>query len=123
MLASTRTPPQESDGRDTRGLPAARATLARAMRTFSLAAQPDYRERLRAWRTPLLWVTGDADAKFGAVAESLAHEGVPARFARCPGAGHRVPWDNPGAFAAIVGSWLAELRPSIDGRTNRDTNT
>jgi len=91
------------------GLPAARDTLARAMRAFSLAGQPDFRPRLSRWATPLLWVTGETDAKFGALADGLARDGVPATFVRCPGAGHRVPWDNPEGFAALFTSWLKQL--------------
>ncbi len=91
------------------GLPAARDTLARAMRAFSLAGQPDFRPRLLRWATPLLWVTGEADPKFGALADGLARDGVPATFVRCPGAGHRVPWDNPEGFASILASWLTGL--------------
>jgi 2-succinyl-6-hydroxy-2,4-cyclohexadiene-1-carboxylate synthase len=92
-----------------RGLPAARHTLARAMRAFSVAGQPDFRPRLSRWATPLLWVTGETDTKFGALADGLAREGVPATFVRCPGAGHRVPWDNPEGFASILASWLTGL--------------
>jgi len=88
------------------GLPAPRARLARAMRTYSLAAQPDFRPSLREWGAPLLWVTGEADSKFCALADGLARDGVPATFARCAGAGHRVPWDNPGEFSRIFTSWL-----------------
>jgi len=91
------------------GLPAARETLASAMRSFSLADQPDFRPRLSRWRTPLLWVTGEGDTTFGALADGLARDGVPATFARCPGAGHRVPWDNPEGFAALFTSWLKQL--------------
>jgi len=91
------------------GLPAARDTLGRAMRAFSLAGQPDFRPRLSRWATPLLWVTGEADTKFGALADELARAGIPATFVRCPGAGHRVPWDNCEGFASILTSWLTGL--------------
>ena len=87
-------------------LPAARGTLARAMRDFSLAGQPDFRQRLHGWATPLLWVTGENDAKFAGLADGLQRDGVPATFIRCPGAGHRVPWDNPEGFARIFNSWI-----------------
>jgi 2-succinyl-6-hydroxy-2,4-cyclohexadiene-1-carboxylate synthase len=82
-------------------------TLAVAMRRFSLAGQPDFSERLRRWRTPLLWVTGDEDWKFRDLAAWLRQTGARAEFASCPHAGHRVPWDNPVEFAAIVRNWLA----------------
>ena len=100
VLRASATPPR------TDRLPAPRATLARAMRVASLASQPDYRSRLRAWCRPLLWVTGSRDAKYTAIAGGLAREGVPARFAVCEDSGHRVPWDSPVAFARHVRAWL-----------------
>ena len=86
-------------------LPASRETLARALTRFSLAGQPDFRSRLRAWGGPMLWVTGARDAKFSAIAADLSAGGVPAMFVTCDGAGHRVPWDDPPAFARAVRAW------------------
>ncbi len=91
------------------GLPAPRETLAAALGTFSLAGQPDGRPRLRAWPSPLLWVTGARDGKFSALARELAEAGVPARFVACDEAGHRVPWDTPGAFAGALGAWMTRV--------------
>ena len=91
------------------GLPASRETLARALTTFSLAAQPDRRPRLRQWRAPLLWVTGARDARFVSIAGSLAESGVPATFITCEDAGHRVPWDNPADFARALGAWMTRI--------------
>ncbi len=87
-------------------LPASRETLARALTRFSLAGQPDCRPRIRAWRGPLLWVTGARDAKYASIARGLSTAGMPAAFATCEDAGHRVPWDNPPAFARVVRAWL-----------------
>jgi len=103
VLASSAAAP----GRAPWTLPASRRALAVAMRRFSLAGQPDFSERLRRWRTPLLWVTGDDDWKFGDLAAWLHETGARAEFASCPHAGHRVPWDNPVEFAALVRRWLA----------------
>ncbi len=91
------------------GLPASRETLARALTRFSLAGQPDFRPRLRAWIGPLLWVTGARDAKFEAIARGLSESGVPAAFVTCADAGHRVPWDNPSAFAGALRVWMTQL--------------
>jgi 2-succinyl-6-hydroxy-2,4-cyclohexadiene-1-carboxylate synthase len=90
-------------------LPAPRETLARALMRFSLAGQPDFRTRLRAWGGPLLWLTGTRDAKFSAIARELAESGIPATFVTCEDAGHRVPWDNPSAFARAVRSWMTRV--------------
>lgn len=91
------------------GLPASRAALAGALRRFSLGAQPDFRPRLRAWPSPVLWLTGALDTKFSALARDLSSAGVPAAFVECEDAGHRVPWDNPSAFAHAVGTWMADV--------------
>jgi 2-succinyl-6-hydroxy-2,4-cyclohexadiene-1-carboxylate synthase len=90
-------------------LPASRETLARALTRFSLAGQPDFRPRLRAWRGPLLWVTGAHDAKFAAMARGLSDAGMPAAFVTCEDAGHRVPWDNPPTFARAVRAWMTQV--------------
>lgn len=97
-----RTPPRG-------GLPASRETLARALTRFSLADQPDFRQRLRGWGGPLLWVTGVRDAKFAGIARELSDSGVPAAFVTCEEAGHRVPWDNPSAFADALRAWMTQV--------------
>jgi 2-succinyl-6-hydroxy-2,4-cyclohexadiene-1-carboxylate synthase len=91
------------------GLPASRETLATALTTFSLGGQPDFRPLLRAWGGPLLWVTGALDAKFAKIARELSESGVPAAFVTCADAGHRVPWDNPSAFADALRAWIAQV--------------
>jgi 2-succinyl-6-hydroxy-2,4-cyclohexadiene-1-carboxylate synthase len=92
-----------------RALPAARDRLARALSACSLATQPDLRPWLHAWPTPVLWVTGARDAKFVAIARDLERGGMPAEFVMCDGAGHRVPWDDPPAFAATLRQWIARV--------------
>lgn len=91
------------------GLPAPRTALAGAVRRFSLGTQPDFRPRLREWPSPALWVTGALDTKFSAIARNLSSAGVPATFATCEAAGHRVPWDDPPAFADVVRAWMTHV--------------
>lgn len=87
-------------------LPAPRVTLARALRLASLASQPDRRPALAGWEQPLLWVTGERDPKFRAMAAALEAPTARVRFATVEHAGHRVPWDNPPAFARILQEWI-----------------
>lgn len=89
-------------------LPAPRVALAQAMRTASLGTQPDRRQRLREWCGPLLWVTGARDVKFRSIAAALEADGVPGAFVACERAGHRAPWDNPGAFAEAFRRWAGK---------------
>lgn len=91
------------------GLPASRESLARALRMCSLAGQPDRRARLCEWAHPVLWVTGARDSKFVAIADDLRASRLPIEFETCEEAGHRVPWDNPSAFARAVRSWTARV--------------
>ncbi len=106
-----------------RPLPAPRQALSRALAACSLAGQPDLRPRLRAWPTPALWVTGDRDSRFTAIAGELRDAGAPIGFARCGHAGHRVPWDDPPAFAAVLRRWTTDVAAGFtpagrdDGRT------
>jgi 2-succinyl-6-hydroxy-2,4-cyclohexadiene-1-carboxylate synthase len=121
VLAPPRTVEQDEAGgpasrhAGSRPLPASRPALWTAMRRFSLAGQPDFSARLARWRTPLLWVTGEEDWKFDDLAGWLRQGGARAQFASCPRAGHRVPWDNPPEFAAILQRWLGGV-PGIGRR-------
>jgi 2-succinyl-6-hydroxy-2,4-cyclohexadiene-1-carboxylate synthase len=109
VLAGGSAPPR-------RGLPASREALARALGRFSLAGQPDRRDRVRGWQTPLLWVSGANDARFVAMADAVAASGAPATFFTCEGAGHRVPWDNPAGFSRAVSDWIGEVLGSDEKR-------
>jgi 2-succinyl-6-hydroxy-2,4-cyclohexadiene-1-carboxylate synthase len=91
------------------GLPASRETLARALRACSLASQPDFRSRLCGWPVPLLWVTGARDRRFTALARDLRTFVGRGEFVECEEAGHRVPWDNPSAFARAVRGWTTRV--------------
>jgi 2-succinyl-6-hydroxy-2,4-cyclohexadiene-1-carboxylate synthase len=91
-------------------LPAPRATIARTMRVASLSSQPDRRPQLLGWAKPLLWVVGERDVRYRAVAESLSAGGVPATFVTCEHAGHRVPWDNPVLFCRTLREWIEGRR-------------
>ncbi|MFN7729392.1 MAG: alpha/beta fold hydrolase [Bdellovibrio sp.] len=73
-----------------------RVVLAQLLTTFSLAAQPDYREAMRAWPVPQFWLAGERDAKFLALLTGLAD--LKADTIRCgivPEASHRIFLDNP----------------------------
>jgi pimeloyl-ACP methyl ester carboxylesterase len=97
-----------------RGFPASRETLAAAMTGLSLAEQPDFRPRLAAWRAPLLWIAGGDDAKFAGLAGEIAAIGLAADVEIVEGAGHRVPFDAPAAFARALTSWVDKRVPRRD---------
>ena len=86
-----------------------RAALARALTSWSLAAQPDMRPALAAERRPILWLVGEHDARFRAVGAEAAALSAAVELVVIPGAGHRVPWEAPAATASAVAAFLASL--------------
>lgn len=76
-----------------------RAEIARSFVDWSLGAQQPLWERLVEIRVPVLWVAGENDAKFLALAERAATLLPRCRLAVAPGSGHRVPWE--------AADWLA----------------
>jgi len=75
-----------------------RAALARAMRDWSPAVLPPVSRRLPDITIPVLWIAGEIDLKY--VGEAMrAVTLLPAgEMWICPGAGHRVPWEQPARF-------------------------
>jgi 2-succinyl-6-hydroxy-2,4-cyclohexadiene-1-carboxylate synthase len=77
---------------------------------WSLGKQEDLRPRLGEIECPLLWLTGERDAKFGALAAesvSLLSKGV---HEIVPAAGHRVPWEASDDFSRAVGGFLSKVK-------------
>jgi len=81
-----------------------RAELARQLRESSPAvlAPP----LLEAIERPVLWVAGERDAKYVEVGRRAVARLPHAELWVCPGAGHRVPWEKPGAFVARLRLFL-----------------
>lgn len=87
-----------------------RREVARSFIDWSLGAQEPLWKRLGEIRCPVLWCVGERDAKFRALAERALPLLPRGELWVAPGAGHRVPWDAPEAFAAKVGEFLERLR-------------
>ena len=79
-----------------------REKLSLAMERWSLGAQEDLRRGLLGLSVPSLYVTGEEDTKF----TTLIREMGVRRHVVIPGAGHRVPWDQPGLFMSAMRSFL-----------------
>lgn len=87
-----------------------RERCARTFEEFSRGGQADLRPRLAATPLPpVLYVTGAADARYGALGAELAALTPAIAHAVVPDAGHRVPWERPDEFAAAVGRFLREV--------------
>ncbi|HSM09109.1 MAG TPA: alpha/beta fold hydrolase [Gemmatimonadota bacterium] len=90
-----------------------RERCARTFEAFSRAGQDDLRPLLEATRLPpILYVTGTEDTRYGALGDELAGRVPSIAHVVVAGAGHRVPWDRPDDFAAVVRRFLREvIRP------------
>jgi 2-succinyl-6-hydroxy-2,4-cyclohexadiene-1-carboxylate synthase len=87
-----------------------RREVARSFMDWSLGAQEPLWERLGEIQCPVLWCVGERDGKFRALAERALPLLPRGELWVAPGAGHRVPWDAPEAFAAKVGEFLERVR-------------
>jgi 2-succinyl-6-hydroxy-2,4-cyclohexadiene-1-carboxylate synthase len=72
-----------------------RRALAAALRQWSPAV---LRIRLPESNVPLLWIAGEHDAKYIEAGQRAVQKLPQAKLWICPGAGHRVPWEQPARF-------------------------
>ncbi|HVJ47114.1 MAG TPA: hypothetical protein VM511_12050, partial [Luteolibacter sp.] len=73
---------------------------------WSVGAQQPLWDRLSEIRIPVLWIAGESDPKYVALAgraAALTPKGV---LEIIPGSGHRVPWERPITFAERVARFL-----------------
>ena len=80
------------------------AGLARAMRTLSLGAMPDYGARLDELDIPVELVVGERDAKFRGLAEQMLARIRRSTLRVVPGVGHNVVLEAPEHLAEIIGA-------------------
>jgi 2-succinyl-6-hydroxy-2,4-cyclohexadiene-1-carboxylate synthase len=86
-----------------------RKWLAQALRGFSLGGQQDLRVPLAHLQLPLLWVTGGKDAAFFEIAKTVQLKDPLSKMHAIAGAGHRVPWEQTGAFVELVSQFCLAL--------------
>jgi 2-succinyl-6-hydroxy-2,4-cyclohexadiene-1-carboxylate synthase len=83
-----------------------RREIARSFVDWSLGAQEPLWDRLHEISIPVLWIAGENDPKFLALAERAVSLMPHAHLAIAPGAGHRVPWEAEAWFADQVARFL-----------------
>ena len=88
------------DASASRSLVTRRREVARSFMDWSLGAQQPLWQRLAQITIPVLWVAGERDEKFLALAQRAAALSPHARLAVATASGHRVPWEND--------AWLAD---------------
>lgn len=81
-----------------------RAELARQLREYSPAVLPP--PNLESIETPILWIAGERDAKYVEIARHAVPRLPHAELWICPGAGHRVPWEEPDALVSRLRAFL-----------------
>ncbi|HET7433185.1 MAG TPA: alpha/beta fold hydrolase [Thermoanaerobaculia bacterium] len=81
-----------------------RVELARQLREQSPAVLPP--PRLEQIETPVLWIAGERDAKYVAIARTAVARLPHAELWICPGAGHRVPWEQPATLVARLRAFI-----------------
>ncbi|MBX3740539.1 MAG: alpha/beta fold hydrolase [Akkermansiaceae bacterium] len=90
----------------TQRLVARRREISRSFLDWSVGLQEPLWDRLSSVGIPVLWVVGERDAKYAAIAERAAGLTPRGILAVAPDAGHRVPWENPAWFADRVSRFL-----------------
>lgn len=76
----------------------------RALREWSSGALPPIASRLHDLTITTLWIAGARDSKYVAEAHRAASLASDARVAIVQDAGHRVPWEQPSRFIALLQS-------------------
>jgi len=80
-----------------------RSTIAQLFTGFSKANQEDLTPQLATLKSPpLLYVSGESDAKYTEIGSSLAAQNPLIRHVSVPGACHRVPWENTAEFVKSI---------------------
>lgn len=96
VLKSSRRDPQTDYDRE---------AVARAFEAWSLGRQRDFRPLLKKLEIPLLWLVGEKDEKFKALAFSCRPDAVKI----VSGAGHRLPMESAEETACLIAEFLRTL--------------
>ena len=84
-----------------------RDAIANSFECWSLGRQENLLPRLRALRMPILWITGERDGKFDAIARAAVDQLPNAARHILPNCGHRAPWQDPAAFVRSIKDFLS----------------
>lgn len=88
-----------------------REEIARSFQCWSVSEQEFLLEKMKQVEVPVLFIVGENDKKFyehnKKMLQSLTQQNI--SMLSIPGVGHRVPWEDEGAFGEAVFGWLASL--------------
>lgn len=91
-----------------------RKALVASLRESSLGRQKDLREKLRRVETPILWIVGENDQKFLAIAREMEKLNPRISLVVLPNSSHRAAWDQPELFKGDLTRFLDLVFPSSD---------
>lgn len=86
-----------------------RKEIARSFLDWSLGAQENLWPRLPEIDVPVLWLTGERDEKFSAIASRAVSMMPRAHHQVIAAAGHRLPWQESQAFTKTVMDFIGAL--------------
>lgn len=95
--------PRPSDGYD-------RALLAATLRGWSLGRQQELTPLLATLPMPILWIVGEKDLRYSAIAERITLSHTLSHVVVVSGAGHRVPWQQPDTFNTLITNFCHNLQ-------------
>lgn len=90
-----------------------RDLLAKQLTCFSLGKQKDFRPFLKQISHPILWMTGEKDAKFVQISDEIhSYENPNISFVTAPSTAHRIPWENSDFFLLQCIHFCNRISPS-----------
>lgn len=75
-----------------------RQVLADILRHWSLSKQENLHARIEQLSMPILWIAGQRDQRYSAIANSFSFKNRESRIWIAPEASHRVPWQQKAQF-------------------------
>ena len=89
--------------------------LANSLRGMGTGAQPSVYHRLSGFRRPALFLAGENDTKFVALAQKMSALCPDGQYEEIPNAGHCAHLENPDHFRKSVGRFLESVEPEPIG--------
>lgn len=87
-----------------------RKQLAEVLRTWSLGRQENLKGQVEALDIPILWIAGENDSKFAAIARSMSLKHPKSTVWIAKETGHRVPWEKSIEFIEQLDTFLNKIK-------------
>ncbi len=78
--------------------------LGKVLSRYSLGCQKDLRSDIFGLPLPILWMAGECDTVYSAIAKSMVFKHPASQSIILENAGHRLPWDNSKGFLSKLSS-------------------